>query len=44
MFKYKRINYKSFKIPFLLLELDKHYDTIVTCIGGGLTGQAESIK
>nr|YP_009389124.1 ribosomal protein S9 [Euglena archaeoplastidiata]AKR17897.1 ribosomal protein S9 [Euglena archaeoplastidiata] len=35
---------KSNKIPLLLLELDKNYDTIITCVGGGLTGQAEAIK
>lgn len=36
--------FKSNKLPFLLLEIDKNYDTIITCVGGGLTGQAEAIE
>ena len=41
---FKGLTNKSNKIPFLLLELDRNYDTIITCVGGGLTGQAEAIK
>lgn len=35
---------KIIKSPLQLLNLEKNYDIIVRCIGGGLSGQADAIK